>query len=188
MMWILFLPGGPKRFRPLTREELENKVIELERKVKKLGAIPSNKPSTPLKNPSTFTPLPSSSSSSKGKENVGEVLTKVGELIEKVEELQRTVEVKDKLLLQSKGEIVRVKGRNSELAYLEVLLEAQKKESAEIQSNYTKIVSDLKSKSLKLVEVEEELSFLKDEVKFYTLGVYFACIYYFTLYLSQYMH
>ena len=141
-------------------------MIELERKVKKLGAIPSsNKPSTPLKPPSSFLPLPSSSSS-KGKENVGEVLTKVGELVEKVEELQRTIEVKDKLLLQSKGEIVRVKGRNAELAHLEVFLEAQKKKSAEIQSNYTKIVSDLKSKSLKLVEVEEELSFLKDEVYF----------------------
>ena len=49
--------GGPKRFRPLSREELENKIIELEKKLdsseRKTSASPvSNTSNNPSRRPS----------------------------------------------------------------------------------------------------------------------------------------
>lgn len=117
--------GGPKRFRPLTREELETKISELEKKYemteKKLakrvasdtnatavtGAVNSKK--------SGASALGSGVNANTNATVAAADLSRFAQNEVQLDELQNTVAVKNNLLAQYKEELVRLRARNNEL-------------------------------------------------------------------------
>lgn len=156
--------GGPKRFRPLTREELENKVIDLERKVKKLQSAPAAAPVAKKASAVPRMQAPLSSGVGGAGSSSNEIVSKVGELMEQVEDLQRVVQAKDSLLLQCKGDMVQLRTRNMGLVQAEIANEGLEKTLVETKANYDKLLAEFSLKSSRHVELEEELLFVRDEV------------------------
>ena len=135
--------SGPKRFRPLTREELEQQIIELEKKIKLKssqsvasngsiagaagggggggGGVVSEK-GTPLKdNNNNNNNKKSNQSLTNNNESKDDTqyLTKISELQNELLELQQTCDRRDQTIIQLKDEINRLRAVNSQLLSIE---------------------------------------------------------------------
>lgn len=158
--------GGPKRFRPLSREEMENKIAELERKAKKAQATAGATPKALAVPPAIKPTVPTFTSQSTASTSAGvpEMMTKIGELQAQVNDLERILQAKDEVLLQAKGDLVRLRARNAELTAMELQFDAESRLITELRGNYEKLVEEHAGKSQRCMELEEELLFVKDEV------------------------
>lgn len=113
--------GGPKRFRPLTREELETKIAELERVASKQShkASPAtNSNANTNKHSSSSAPNPKlpSSNVANGSSVTSKDLARFAQMEVDLDALKNAIEVKDNSLFQHTEEIGRLRSKNASLA------------------------------------------------------------------------
>lgn len=166
--------AGPKRFRPLSREELENKIFELEKKVnKKVGngtasATPAGNVngSYDAKAESTAQPKRPISNSSNGGTQQGEKVDEVGRfitLVEEIDDLRRTIRSKDAVVDAQKEEIIRLRSRNAQLIVVEEEAEYQERQYSELKAYNDSLLNNLEDTTNKLAEALEESLRVKTE-------------------------
>lgn len=145
--------AGPKRFRPLSREELENKIIELEKKCNKLAASNSSDNKSRAANSSV---QPRNVGSKDVEEKYGsrvpsssydKQLVEVATLVDEINECKSTITAKDKVLDELREEIVRLRSDNAKLNADE--------EDYEFRQEYVKVVKD-ENEALKLAIIDAE--------------------------------
>lgn len=126
--------GGPKRFRPLSREEMENKIIELERKLGRLGkggggGVDGGKSvASQAKSIATATnaltsianradkaksAAPAAGKSASGGDGM---LAKVAQLMEEINGLRNALDVAQGGVELQKEEVTRLRQRNADMA------------------------------------------------------------------------
>lgn len=166
--------GGPKRFRPLTREEMELKINELEKIIIKKDKI--------IKNTSSNVSLDGS-----GKDGVGvisaktsprpnnsdknskltllssEEITKMANLVEEVSSLKSIINVKDNLIENHKSEVSRLRSRNAELRVVDEDEKFKEESSREIRESYERLSKELDDTTHRLAELMEENMQLRAE-------------------------
>eukprot|EP01039_Chlorochromonas_danica_P002161 gene2161-2359_t len=167
--------GGPKRFRPLSREEMENKIYELERKLSKKTSTPSTNPkdndmpsleSDAKKGrdsnlaQSKTTPVtrnrPDDSKGGSSSDSGGTGLVDAAALLEEVERLRAELRSRDAVADKQRDEISRLRSRNSELVAAEeenVLLEKQISSLEDVNSSLNSAVEDLTAQLAEALEV-----------------------------------
>lgn len=155
--------GGPKRFRPLTREELENKIAELEKKnsdfEKKL-----NRSHQQLHNSNSSKPVSTNkqtngtaaAASMKGMQEDAAIVAKhaIAEL--ELEKCQNTIAMKNSLILQYKEEISRIRARNNELLVNEEELEIAELQNDELKSELSRVKTELDESTKQLISYHED--------------------------------
>lgn len=158
--------GGPKRFRPLSREELENKIIELEKKTTTVtttrGPSSSNQQyastsaSAHQSGQDSKSEAPGKSSTrnmsdeAKGNGMAGGTLLggiiEAAAMIDELHALKSLVAAKEQLVGMQRDEIVRLRARNAELVSLEQEMEFYEKEYKDMKEqneSLTKYVDTL---------------------------------------------
>lgn len=138
--------GGPKRFRPLTREELETKISELEKKLKR-----AETPSRSVVN------LHQANSSSSGANNISvsrssrggdggfgggstaEDLSTIAMLTDELQNLRISFDSKEATIEQQKEDISRLRARNSELRISDEELDFQDRNYRELKAAYDQV-------------------------------------------------
>jgi len=166
--------AGPERFRPLSREELENKIVELERKVnKKLVSSNNNSSNSNINNQSE------SRNDFKGgdakddaqpkrivKENSVSKLDEIGrfvDLVETIDGLRRTVSAKNHIIDAQKDEIMKLKSRNAQLVVSEERLEDQGEQLSKWLQERARLLSDIEAKTKRIVELDHSLGQTRSE-------------------------
>lgn len=167
--------AGPKRFRPLSREELENKIIELEKVVNKKQREPATSSniapsaannrlaSTDAKaeisaQPKTVTASSEAVSASKV-DDVGRFVS----LVDEVDDLCRTVRSKDAVIDAQKEEIIRLRSRNAQLIVVEEEAEYQEKQYHELKVYNDSLLGNLEDTTRKLAEALDATMKLRAE-------------------------
>jgi hypothetical protein len=155
--------SGPKRYRPLTREELELQIIELEKKVKvKSSAVGS------VKEPSSGPPVASSSANKKtsggsvahreeSKDDT-QYLSKISELQDSLYESQQGCDRRDVTISQLKEEISRLRSVNSQLLVVEEERETIERQYNDLTMRYERVVEELEE-ALHQVGLHQEEAF-----------------------------
>lgn len=159
--------AGPKRFRPLSREELENKIIDLEKKMNKKvaggattavgSAQPGNSYNSDAKAESSAQPKRSSNSNNDGNvqgdkvDDVGKFIT----LVEEMDDLRRTIRSKDAVVDAQKEEIIRLRSRNAQLIVVEEEAEYQERQYGELKTYNDSLLNNLQETTNKLAEALE---------------------------------
>lgn len=147
--------GGPKRFRPLTREELEGRITELEKKLgdveKKLQRRAADgtgsKPTVQAKPVSAV-----DKSASAAAMNLSKMAQKEAEL----DELQNAVAVKDHQLAQLREETQRLRARNHELLVSEEELEITELQNDELKAELGSVKEELDNLTRQMITYHEE--------------------------------
>ena len=163
--------AGPERFRPLSREELENKIIDLERKVtlsnKKLISNNNNKNQSDSSNDFKGS---DAKDDAQPKRIVNERSTskmdEIGrfvELVETIDGLRRTVGAKNHIIDAQRDEIMKLKSRNAQLVVSEERLEDQGEQLSKWSQERARLLSDIESKTKRMVELEHSLDQIRSE-------------------------
>lgn len=133
--------GGPKRFRPLSREELETKISELERKLKRS----SDGPNRTTTNSQSVNNVVSSSSSNISKVydektsfTTGDLST-IAKLADELQNLRVVLNSKDATIEQQKDDIFRLRTRNTELRVADEEMDFQDRKYREIKSAFDQV-------------------------------------------------
>jgi hypothetical protein len=154
--------GGPKRFRPLTREELENKIVDLEKKLEKstnrknVPAALSGASSQENKQESKSTPQISKPSIRASGTDVGsEDSTKLAPLVEEIQRLKMAINAKDGLLDLQREDVVRLRARNAELVSVEEEVDYLERQNVDLKGYNEKIEGFLEDATRKLAEALE---------------------------------
>ena len=177
--------GGPKRFRPLSREEMENKIISLERKVERLGGGGKGGPldggrsaaSQAKSIASTSAALTSiannkvvgggrkaktGESGSDGAGNGGgDGLAKVAQYMEEINGLRNALDVAQGALELQKEEVARLRQRNSDMAADDEEVTFLKMHVKEAAVGRKHAEDELVSVAQRLAAAEEEVALLK---------------------------
>jgi predicted RNase H-like nuclease (RuvC/YqgF family) len=169
--------GGPKRFRPLSREELENKIAELEKKTKKLSgaaaangietrSVASHGTGTNSVRSSAKQQAPSATSDQERRETVAADadLERIAKLADEVNSLRITLDAKEGLVEQMKEQISRLRNRNSELRAVEEEAEFLERQHRELESNHERLIGELDEATRKLAASTEENMQLRAEL------------------------
>ena len=167
--------GGPKRFRPLTREEMENKIIELEKKVTISGTrkqdVSRVEPPTTVK----IGKVGNVGRSGDGAMSVGDETTNkiqpfldANLLVDEIQKLKELVVAKDNVINAQRDEIVRLRARNGELIKSEEELEYYEKHVSDLQEKNHILTNNLEDLSSKLAEALETASKFKSEASIAT--------------------
>lgn len=138
--------GGPKRFRPLTREEMELKISDLEKKIKR-----NNISTTFLNDKTSDTNI--AQVSSKVTQNItkdirdntinSDYLVKIDDLSQEVTSLKISLNNSNNLIEKYKEEIIRLRKRNSELCVSEEQTDYQEKIYNEQKEKYQLLSKEL---------------------------------------------
>jgi myosin heavy subunit len=164
--------SGPKRYRPLTREELELQIIELEKKVKVKSSSASVNGVGVTKE---ATPIASSSSNKKISGNSGSVnhreeskddtqyLSKISDLQDSLYESQQACDRRDVTISQLKEEISRLRSVNSQLLVVEEERETIERQYNDLTMRYERVVEELEEALHEVGLHQEEAFQIKSE-------------------------
>jgi hypothetical protein len=139
--------GGPKRFRPLTREELENKINDLEKKIKRNGMDTASRigVSSQQVTSSSGASIDVRSSNNNGNITSGDVstatedLSVMAKLADEVQHLRIILDSKDATIEHQKEDISRLRARNSELRVSDEELDFQDRNYRELKQAYDRV-------------------------------------------------
>jgi DNA repair exonuclease SbcCD ATPase subunit len=171
--------SGPKRYRPLTREELELQIVELEKKLKKNkdttatvsgGPSQTQTPSAPSRKPSATgnngtngtTSSRANLSNGDGKDDT-EYLSKISELQESLYESQQLCNRRENLITQLNEEITRLRSVNSELLVLEEERDAIERQYNDLTLRHDQVVEELEDALQQVGSYQEESFQIKAE-------------------------
>ena len=163
--------SGPKRFRPLTREELETQIADLEKKVKRLSSneksaaemksVPSTARSAVVqsqsKQPEKNIALPDSKSSTASE------VVRIAQLTEELQHYRKSVESKEEIIHQLQEDVTRLRARNAELRIQELELEIKERSLNDLRESNRRITDELDDVSGRLLESQEEIISIKAE-------------------------
>ena len=175
--------GGPKRFRPQTREEMENRILELEKKVSrggKGGGSVSGGPSI-ASQARSIAGARDALTSIAGKQgiNLGGIaedngpesetmkrddsssLSKIAQLMEEINGLRSALDVSEGNCELQKEEVARLRKSNSDLAAEAEEVSYYKTQCNEVESGKESILEEMVIIQRKMAEVVEENSILK---------------------------
>jgi hypothetical protein len=155
--------AGPKRFRPLSREELENKIIELEKVVNKKQREPAATAMTTSASTNRVVRSEAKSDSAEPKKPLsanetgalGDRVDDVGKfisLVDEIDDLRRTVRSKDSVIDAQKEEIIRLRSRNAQLIVVEEEAEFQEKQYNDLKAYNDSLLGSLEDTTRKLAE------------------------------------
>lgn len=150
---------GPKTFRPATREEMENRIIDLEKKIKKVSSS-NEKNSVSGGGSANSSRRPSIAND---KSSLPEDVQRMGNMLAEINSLKTTIKVKDQLFEQQKGEIVRLKLRNAELKSLDEEANFQESTIRELKASNDRLHTELDSFAKKIAELTEENMILQSD-------------------------
>lgn len=169
--------GGPKRFRPLSREELENKIIELQAVEKKLsntssvrksqdnGATAANSAESKAERTSVVaeskterTKAVASSDEAKAYSSSLPGLIDSAALVDEVQTLKDTLTAKDNLIGSQRDEIVRLRSRNAELVVLEEDMEFYERELKDMKDRNDDLMKHVDSITRQLAVATETIN------------------------------
>eukprot|EP00596_Hydrurales_sp_CCMP1899_P005465 CAMPEP_0119044070 /NCGR_PEP_ID=MMETSP1177-20130426/28317_1 /TAXON_ID=2985 /ORGANISM="Ochromonas sp, Strain CCMP1899" /LENGTH=440 /DNA_ID=CAMNT_0007013497 /DNA_START=132 /DNA_END=1454 /DNA_ORIENTATION=- len=164
--------GGPKRFRPLTREELENKINDLEKKIKRNGMETASRigVSSQQVTSSSGASIDVRSSYNNGNTTSGNVstaaedLSVMAKLADEVQHLRIILDSKDATIEHQKEDISRLRARNSELRVSDEELDFQDRNYRELKQAYDRMSEDLFENSQKVASCTEENILLRAEI------------------------
>jgi hypothetical protein len=147
--------GGPKRFRPLTREELENKITDLEKKAtKKTNSNfleetknDSNNNTSHQSQPKTTT---KTNNESKGSGSDG--FPNMLHLLDEIDNLKMALAAQEGVVDAQREEVVRLRARNAELISSEEEIAYHAHQSAELKSYNEGLVESLEDTTRRLAE------------------------------------
>eukprot|EP01032_Pedospumella_encystans_P008893 gene8893-10511_t len=151
--------AGPKRFRPLSREELENKIIDLEKKATKKpsgggGAVNTTTVNAEAKSEATAQPKRSRAEQDSTL-NPGEKVDDVGKfigLVEEIDDLRRAIRSKDAVIDSQKEEIIRLRSRNAQLIVVEEEADYQERQYGELKAYNESLLANLEETTQKLAD------------------------------------
>lgn len=152
--------AGPKRFRPLSREELENKIIDLEKKAAKKpigGGTSTVTTSAEYKSETTAQPKRVKNDNDTSMDP-GEKIDDVGKfisLVEELDDLRRALRSKDAVIDSQKEEIIRLRSRNAQLIVVEEEADYQERQYGELKTYNESLLSSLEETTQKLAEALE---------------------------------
>lgn len=156
--------GGPKRFRPLSREEMENKIIEYEKTVKRLATKFQDMESDYKRGPSNAPAEPKSARWANRSENKldtkdlgDEDSIRVLQLMDQVTSLKIDLEAKNVILDDAKVEIARLRTRNAELKAVEESNNSHQKVYEEMYELYQRTRDELDDAVTTLAQSREEV-------------------------------
>ena len=128
--------GGPKRFRPLSREELELKICELEKKLKRIGDGPS-------RNVAPAQQISPCVSSSKGDfekfTSAPDDLSTMARLADELQNLRTLLDSRDATIEQQREEVSRLRNRNSELRITDEEMNFQDRSNRELKASHDQV-------------------------------------------------
>lgn len=158
--------GGPKRFRPLTREELENLVAEAEKKSKVRASHDVDRTADRVdisdvrmkRQERALTPATSTKNDSNDA-NLG----KIAELSEELNSVKKALDVKTKSVTELKNEVMRLRARNAELVALEDELDIAERRCVELQNTQNDTNDELQLTIQQLSSTQEELYQVRSE-------------------------
>jgi hypothetical protein len=155
--------SGPKRFRPLTREELENQIAELEKKSK---SKQSSATPAPVQNGMARSKTQLSPANSKrglsgtgivdGDSNDPGIILKVTELQENASKLQQDCDRKDGTISQLRQELSRLRAANAQLLAGEEERDIMERQFNDLSMNHDRVVEELEDALQKLAVAQEE--------------------------------
>jgi len=174
--------GGPKRFRPLTREELEKKIVEMERKAKKDAALitaggvgkggensnnSNNKSSSSSgrgkssgsgirKDPSNTGGLTLNLNRLNANSGDGDASAQVAMLTDEVKQLTLSVDVKEGALQQLRDEVARLSARNAELASTNEMIAQKERKATDLEATIDDLTRRLEDATRNLAQSREE--------------------------------
>lgn len=176
--------AGPKRFRPLSREELENKIIELE---KKTAVTTTTRGVTSANQPYNSTSASAqqvgqdSKSEAPGKSSARNMSTdeakgggisggnllggiiEAAAMIDELHSLKSLVAAKDQLVGMQRDEIVRLRSRNAKLVSLEQEMEFYEKEYKDIKEQNESLAKYVDSLTQQLAAATETVNKYQSE-------------------------
>lgn len=171
--------GGPKRFRPLTREELENKIIELEKKINKKSLTSSTNNDSNEAKEGSANPMSQSkamklsnddfkatnattpSATTPVQQTNGLVDTAL--LIDELHKLKSLLNARESLINSQKDEIVRLRARNAELTAIEEDIDFFERQSHDLNAYNETLLKKLEENTGKLADITEENIRLKSK-------------------------
>jgi len=174
--------AGPKRFRPLSREELENKIIDLEKRLAKKtsAAIGKAPPGPPISNGVSGTsgtadakadskddPRTTQLSSSGGGGGTGDKIDDIGKFVafvDEIDNLRRVIKAKDTQMDAQKEEIIRLRSRNAQLVVVEEDEEFRDKEVEDLRLQNDALQANLDDTTHKLADALEVTMRLKADI------------------------
>eukprot|EP01038_Epipyxis_sp_PR26KG_P017529 gene17529-24299_t len=152
--------GGPKRFRPLTREELENKIIELEKKNLSVSNRQKEQDSKQNNQHINSSNNRNSNDNKISRENVVSIdetfLQSVG-LIEEITILKTQITSKDKIINHLKEEISNLKSKNAELSVAEEELEFVTRQYNDSKAYNEALIDNLNNTTKELSDMMEQV-------------------------------
>eukprot|EP01035_Chromulina_nebulosa_P022887 gene22887-29642_t len=186
--------GGPKRFRPLSREELENKIIELERKLDSVERQPNISSQINSNNNSNTRPSAAadaketsyksqqqqklSNQDTKGELNEPESSSspKIADLFEQIQQLKQSGEAKDAVVEQQRTELTKLEARNADLVSAEEDSEDLSRRLAEQEELVATLRSELRDaaeddaglsekRAMQMAELGGKVDDQKEEIK-----------------------
>ena len=131
--------GGPKRFRPLSREELETKISELERKLKRAGDGPSRSSASQANNVSTSSNVSFTRGSNDNQRSTSDDLSTMAKLADELLNLRTALDSKDATIEQQKEDVSRLRARNSELRVTDEEMDFQDRNYRELKTAYDQV-------------------------------------------------
>jgi hypothetical protein len=131
--------GGPKRFRPLSREELETKISELERKLKRASDGPSRSSANQANNVSTSSNVSFSRVGNDNSRSTADDLSTMAKLADELLNLRTTLDSKDATIEQQKEDVSRLRARNSELRVTDEEMDFQDRNYRELKTAYDQV-------------------------------------------------
>lgn len=146
--------GGPKRFRPLTREEMENKILDgdktIEKMTKKISELDidlkrfqnSSALESKVSEPKVQRKASQPENKAEAKGGPGDSV-KILQLTDQINSLKATLEVKSLMLQEAKEESARLRSKNSDLKALEENMTCSDKLYEEVQELYRRISEEL---------------------------------------------
>ena len=130
--------GGPKRFRPLSREELELKISELEKKLKRIGDGPSRSVA-PVQQVS-----PCINNSKGDVENLPSApddLSTMARLADELQNLRTLLDSRDATIELLREDVSRLRNRNSELRVTDEEMDFQDRSNRELKASNEQVFS-----------------------------------------------
>lgn len=137
--------GGPKRFRPLSREELETKISELERKLKRAGDGPSRSSASLANNVTTSSNVSFSRVTNENSRSASDDLSTMAMLTDELLNLRTTLDSKDATIEQQKEDVSRLRARNSELRVTDEEMDFQDRNYRELKTAYDQVSSSVEN-------------------------------------------
>lgn len=168
--------GGPERFRPLTREELENKITDLEKKAEKTakngirGVTGTGKEQADTRS-DTKAASRGASRTAMAEDKLdlsdgigGDNNTKMAPLIDEIQRLRMEVNAKDGLLDMQREDVVRLRARNAELVSIEEEADYLERQNVDLKSYSDKMERLLEDTTRKLADAMEASAKIRSDV------------------------